>query len=61
MSTENSEPDQIRARIDALLAELPAEADLAELPADADIDALAQRLQAAHDVLVHALESVEKD
>jgi surfactin synthase thioesterase subunit len=53
-------PDQIKARIEALLAELPGEAELAELPATADIDELARRLEEAHDVLVHALESVEK-
>ncbi|MGH3562570.1 MAG: hypothetical protein ACRDTN_12415 [Mycobacterium sp.] len=64
MTTEpHLKPDQIRARIEALLAELPgvpAPHELAELPAQADIDELARRLEEAHDVLVHALESVER-
>jgi surfactin synthase thioesterase subunit len=55
-----TEPEQIRARIEAVLAELPGDAELAELPAQADIDELAHRLEEAHDVLVAALESVEK-
>ena len=59
MNTDMStEPDEIRARIAALLAELP---DL-EGPgsADVDIDSVAARLEEAHDLLVRALESVEK-
>jgi hypothetical protein len=54
----STEPDEIRARIAALLAELP---DI-EGPgsADVDIDGVAARLEEAHDLLVHALESVEK-
>jgi hypothetical protein len=55
-----ADPERIRAEVAALLAELPditAEGvDLAAL----DIDALAARLEEAHDVLVRALESVEK-
>ncbi|WP_293057880.1 hypothetical protein [Mycobacterium sp.] len=47
-----TEPDQIRAQIEALLAELPD-------PADADIDEIARRLWQAHDLLVRALESAE--
>lgn len=50
------EPDQIRAQIDAVLAELP---DIAEAE-DSAIDEIARRLSAAHDVLVHALELAEK-
>ncbi|HEY7053522.1 MAG TPA: hypothetical protein VH496_15520 [Mycobacterium sp.] len=53
-----AQPEQIRAEISALLAELPEvgqDVDLAGL----DIDALAGRLEEAHDVLVRALESVE--
>jgi hypothetical protein len=56
-----TDPEQIRAEITALLA------DLADVNADAtgeaalDIDAVATRLEVAHDVLVRALESVEKD
>jgi hypothetical protein len=54
----STEPDEIRARIAALLAELP---DI-EGPgcADIDIDSVAERLEEAHDLLVHALEAVEK-
>jgi hypothetical protein len=54
----STEPDEIRARIAALLAELP---DI-EGPgtADVDIDSVAARLEEAHDLLVHALEAVEK-
>lgn len=48
-----TEPDQIRAQIDALLAELPADSET-------ELDEIARRLDQAHDVLVHALESVEK-
>lgn len=54
----STEPDEIRAKIAALLAQLP---DL-EGPgsAEVDIDGLATRLEEAHDLLVQALESVEK-
>ena len=54
----STEPDQIRARIAALLADLP-DAD-GTGPADVDIDTLAARLEEAHELLVRALESVEK-
>lgn len=54
------EPDQIRTRIEALLAELPGDAELSELLAQADIDELARRLGEAHDILLRALESVER-
>lgn len=66
-----TEPDQIRARVAELLAELP---DLAGEPTgafphggdaagdeDSVIDDVARRLEQAHEVLVEALESVEKD
>jgi hypothetical protein len=54
----STEPDEIRARIAELLAKLP---DL-EGPgsAEVDIDTVAARLEEAHDLLVQALESVEK-
>lgn len=55
-----TDPEHIRAEVAALLAELPdftgEDTDLAAL----DIDAVAARLEEAHDVLVRALESVEK-
>ncbi|MDI3315636.1 MAG: hypothetical protein QJR12_15615 [Mycobacterium sp.] len=50
------QPDQIRAQIGAVLAELP---DLGDAES-ADLDEIVRRLSAAHDVLVQALESVEK-
>ncbi|HME46835.1 hypothetical protein [Mycobacterium sp.] len=52
-----TDPEQIRAEIEGLLAELP---DTAAADADLDIEAMAARLEAAHEVLVRALESVEK-
>ena len=54
----NTDPDQIRAQIAALLAELP-DPDSGG-STDADIDAIALRLEEAHELLVNALESVEK-
>ena len=55
-----TDPEQLRAEIAALLAELPdmtpEGVDLASL----DLDAVASRLEEAHVVLVRALESVEK-
>jgi hypothetical protein len=54
----STEPDEIRARIASLLAELP---DLEGAGvAEVDIDGVAARLEEAHDLLVQALESVEK-
>ncbi|MFL0275542.1 hypothetical protein ACJH5R_07480 [Mycobacterium sp. SMC-19] len=60
MAPMNSEIEDVRARIAAVLAELPGETELADLPAHSDLNALAQRLEEAHQVLVRALESVEK-
>lgn len=55
-----TDPDQIRAQIAQILADLPDPAqDGVELSAE-DIDALAVRLEEAHELLVRALESVEK-
>jgi hypothetical protein len=55
-----TDPEHIRAEIAELLADLPdVTADGADLAA-LDIDAVAARLEEAHDVLVRALESVEK-
>lgn len=56
----STEAEQVRARIDALLGELPdiAHHDLSS--SDVDTDEVARRLEEAHDVLVQALESVEK-
>ena len=65
MTTVTAGPDrepaeEIRIQIEALLAELPEPEELAVLPAHADLDGLAERLGAAHDVLVRALESAER-
>ncbi len=54
-----TDPDQIRTQVAALLAELPELTP--ESQDDSTIDDVAQRLAQAHDVLVAALESVEKD
>lgn len=55
-----TDPAQIRAEVDAVLSELP---DLDPETADlsgSDIDAVGHRLEEAHQLLVRALESVEK-
>ena len=58
------DPDQIRAEIDALLAQLPDPADTTadseNEPSLADLEEIARRLSEAHDVLLRALESAEK-
>ena len=54
------DPDQIRAEIDALLAQLPDIADAENVPSLADLEEIARRLSEAHDVLLRALESAEK-
>jgi hypothetical protein len=62
-SVMSTDPDQIRAQIAELLADVPDPAaegsNFASLP-DSDIDTIAARLEEAHDLLVRALESVEK-
>ena len=56
----STEPEQILAEINALLAVLPDTAeDAAELDVD-DLNAIAARLEEAHEVLVRALEAVER-
>jgi len=50
-----TDPDQIRSEITSLLAVLP-DPD----SADADVEDIAARLEHAHDLLVQALESVER-
>lgn len=56
----NTQPDQIRAQIEAMLAGLPDLAEDETGPADTDIDEVARRLSEAHDMLVRALESAER-
>jgi hypothetical protein len=54
-----TDPEQIRVHVDSLLAELPEASAESGLHGMA-IDEVARRLEEAHDVLVQALESVEK-
>jgi hypothetical protein len=56
----STDPEEIRAWINALLAELPDPANSENLPTEADLEELARRLSEAHDMLVQALESAEK-
>jgi hypothetical protein len=53
-----TDPDEIRARVTALLAELPDPG--ADDDAHVDVESIAVRLEEAHDLLVRALESVER-
>jgi hypothetical protein len=53
----STDADSLRARIADLLAGLP---DPSDSSVDIDIDAMAARLEEAHDVLVRALESVDR-
>jgi DNA-binding transcriptional ArsR family regulator len=55
-----TDPDQIRVQIDSLLAELPDTSVVGGGLGGMEIDEVARRLEEAHDVLVQALESVEK-
>jgi hypothetical protein len=55
-----TDPDQIRAQIAELLADVPDPAQEGVDLDDSDIDTIAARLEEAHDLLVRALESVEK-
>lgn len=59
----NIDPDQLRAEIDALLAQLPDVGDPqnpGHEPSLAELEEIARRLSKAHDVLLQALESAEK-
>lgn len=64
----NTDPQQIRAQVDAVLADLaPVDSgdsgdsmDRDDAAETAMIDAHARRLEEAHQILVDALESVEK-
>ena len=59
----STDPDQIRAQIAELLADVPdpaQEGSTFDQLAESDIDTIAARLEEAHDLLVRALESVEK-
>ena len=61
----STDPQQIRAGVDAILSDLPrvdpaSPADGDSVEGEIDIDAVGQRLDEAHQILVDALESVEK-
>lgn len=53
------DPDQIRAEIESLLAQLPDGDAVTEQSLD-ELENIARRLSDAHDVLLRALESAEK-
>ncbi|MBJ7401529.1 hypothetical protein [Mycolicibacterium sp.] len=59
----NTDPQQIRAQVEAVLVDLPSldlefsDSSTADVT---DIDAVGRRLEEAHQILVDALESVEK-
>jgi hypothetical protein len=57
------DPEQIRAEIDALVAQLPDTASSGtpeDGPSLVELEEIARRLSEAHDVLLAALESAEK-
>ena len=59
----NTDPQQIRTQVDAVLADLPLldlDFQAATAIEVADIYAVGRRLEEAHQILVDALESVEK-
>ena len=56
----STDPEEIRARINAILAELPDPANPEKMPVEADLEELARQLSEAHDMLVQALEAAEK-
>lgn len=53
-----TDPDHLRARVAALLAELP-DPDASDA-GHVDVESIAARLEEAHELLVRALESVER-
>ena len=56
----NTDPELIRADVDAVLAQLPSVGPDSPDVDGVDIDAVGRRLEEAHQILVNALESVEK-
>jgi len=56
----STDPQQISAEVDALLAGLPNLESGGVDPHGVDINAIGHQLEEAHQVLVRALESVEK-
>jgi hypothetical protein len=55
-----TDPDELRAQVAEMLADLPDPAAAGAELGDADIDLLAAKLEQAHDLLVRALESVDR-
>jgi hypothetical protein len=60
VSAMNIDPAEIRAEIDALLAQLPEDVNSDHGMSIAELEEIARRLSEAHDVLLRALESAEK-
>jgi hypothetical protein len=56
----STDPDQIRTEIDTVLAQLPNVDPNSPDATGVDIDAVGRQLEEAHQILVNALESVEK-
>lgn len=54
------DPEQIRAEIESLLAQLPDADNPGAGPSLDELEEIARRLSEAHDVLLRALESAEK-
>ncbi|WP_273736019.1 hypothetical protein [Mycolicibacterium septicum] len=55
-----TDPDQLRAQVAAVLADVPDPAGDPSALEGMDIDVVAARLEQAHDLLVQALESVDR-
>jgi len=54
------DPEEIRAEIESLVAQLPETVDGENGPSLGELEDIARRLSEAHDVLLAALESAEK-
>ncbi|MBN3508775.1 hypothetical protein [Mycolicibacterium nivoides] len=55
-----TDPDQLRAQVAAVLADVPDPAVDPSALEGMDIDVVAARLEQAHDLLLQALESVDR-
>ncbi|MGH3725819.1 MAG: hypothetical protein ACRDUS_17045 [Mycobacterium sp.] len=58
--TSGPDPDGVRSQVQALLGRLDPPSGFGEAEAELDLEAQAQVLEQAHDVLVRALESAEQ-
>ncbi|MBB4856059.1 ethanolamine utilization microcompartment shell protein EutL [Mycobacteroides chelonae] len=54
------DPHEVRSHVQALLGQLDSSASLGDAETELDLEAQAQVLEQAHDVLVRALESAEQ-